>query len=235
MSAEDGASPALHRPDPSEITPLSPTENAESSSMPPMSSQISQLSQMSEMSQDGGDHAMDLGNTELHCACMDFDTRRVSELLKTGASVDRTNKRERSCLHEMMLTYLSFNIIDQAAHFKKLMDIIVVLIKAGLDVNMGDLQWQTPLHYVVRHSDQKDVIRALSSSGVRINAPDRRQQTCLHLAVVKGNTDNIEALMDGGADPNVKDQRGSTPVHLAAKGKVMEEARGAATEMYDYE
>ena len=166
-----------------------------------------------------GEPSADNGNSPLHYACQAFDKKLVDELLRQGARVDCTNKKERSPLHEMVQSYLSLNLIKQAGHYKKLMDITGLLRRAGLDVNCQDARRQTPLHYVASYADQADVIRALQSSGARINLQDNMGQTPLHVAVAKGNMANVIALVESGADPNIQNRAGQTPVHISAKGK----------------
>lgn len=207
-----GASPVFRLPDISERPKLSPI-----TPITPISSPNGEPETPDENT--SRDIEVTEGNTEIHNACCEFNVLRVEELLQEGASVDRVNIKDRSCLHEMALSYLSFDIVDQAACYKKLVDIITLLAKAGLDLNMTDINYQTPLHYVASYAQQDDLIKVLFSAGVKVNSIDKHGETPLHGAARKGDPINVMALLEGGANPNLTNRHGYSPLHMAAKGK----------------
>ncbi len=77
------------------------------------------------------------------------------------------------------------------------------LIDSGADVNAGDENGYTPLHFAV-NADSVEVVRYLLDSGANLEAVNDKGETPLNIAV--GNTTSgageiIQFLRDRGADP----------------------------------
>jgi len=85
----------------------------------------------------------------------------------------------------------------------------------GLDVNAGDEESWTALHYAVFRSDLAIVQAILQEDGVNVNArtvtgctPLRNSHLGDHRLPI------LQALLEAGADPNVADHDGETPLLL---------------------
>mgnify|MGYP001177259075 CR=1 FL=1 len=80
---------------------------------------------------------------------------------------------------------------------------VPVLLDAGLDPKVLDLEGNTLLHYVVYKSDKEDLqlIEDLLDYGLNINAKNKIGETPLHWAVKGGNqnTEIIKKLLSNGA------------------------------------
>jgi hypothetical protein len=91
------------------------------------------------------------------------------------------------------------------------------LVVRGCNVNAGDGEGLTPLHYAAE-LNRIEVINTLSSlvgEDLLVNAQDKYGWTPLHTAAHHGNIDCIEKLLSLGADVSVKERTGKTPLHLA--------------------
>lgn len=207
--------------EPSERDPVEVNEEPSHKNRPTKGVELSERDPV-EASEDAANAVADLqmGNTKLHVAAMNFDLELVEKLVKTGSSVNKSNKKFRTAVHEMVLSYISLDSYDQAYFHKRFLDILRFLLLNGLDVNETDIKGRTPLHYMVAYPENTDVIKVLLAGGVRINLPDSLHQTSLHLAVARGDMETVRTLVEAGADPNIKNCTGQTALHIAAKGKL---------------
>jgi hypothetical protein len=94
------------------------------------------------------------------------------------------------------------------------------LLARGCDVNTGDGEGLTPLHYAAELNRVR-VIQALAAAGggahrLRLDAQDKYGWAPLHSAAHQGNTDAVQALLKLGADASVVDKYGKTPLHYAS-------------------
>jgi len=88
---------------------------------------------------------------------------------------------------------------------------IQALIKAGANVNAGDVEGETPLH-LAAFDGNVEAIQALIKAGANVDAGDVEGETPLHLAARYGDVEAIQALIDCGADVNTLNNRGETPL-----------------------
>ncbi len=122
------------------------------------------------------------GNTVLHLACQDCDYKLILKLIEKGASVQRTNARDRTVLHELAIGFCNLGILDRIYEQQSFIDTLTQLVKEGVDVNDVDDQNKTALHYVVTVPRTVEVIKPLILIGTRVNAQDKLQQTAMHVA-----------------------------------------------------
>ncbi|XP_014234507.1 uncharacterized protein LOC106657483 [Trichogramma pretiosum] len=83
------------------------------------------------------------------------------------------------------------------------------------DVNIKDLEGNSPLHFAVVSTD-KSIVEILLNAGAVINDARLDGFTPLHMAVQSGKENNVKLLLDCGARVDSKDLFGKTPLHLAA-------------------
>jgi ankyrin repeat protein len=96
-------------------------------------------------------------------------------------------------------------------------DIIKILISKGADINAGDKDGYTPLHYAVKHTNLA-IITLLLKKNADIHAVDSWGNTPLHYAAVYNqNPAIIGFLIENGANINAKNIDGSTPLMIAAR------------------
>lgn len=94
---------------------------------------------------------------------------------------------------------------------------VIQLLCRGCDVNTGDGEGLTSLHYA-SEANYPDVIQTLydlTGSHLAINAQDKYGWTPLHSACHHGNIDCVKLLIKLGADVTVTEKVGKTPLHLA--------------------
>ncbi len=91
-------------------------------------------------------------------------------------------------------------------------EIVRMLIKTGVDVNVKDKSDQTPLHYAVGKNN-REIAGLLIKAGADVNAGDRSGRTPLFFAIPYGSSSSlyhkemVALLLKNGADPNAKEGR----------------------------
>lgn len=91
------------------------------------------------------------------------------------------------------------------------------LLVRGCEVNTGDGEGLTPLHYACE-SNRPEVIVKISSlvgNQLRVNVQDKYGWTPLHSACYHGNLDCVNLLLKLGADVTITEKVGKTCLHLA--------------------
>ena len=129
-------------------------------------------------------------------------TEALQAIISHGGDVNATSKEN---VTPLMLACVKGN-----------KDAINVLLNAGADPNIADVDGDTCLHYAVRYDGYTDVLQAVISNGADVNATNKKNVTPLMQACVKGNKDAINVLLNAGADPNIADVDGGTCLHYAA-------------------
>lgn len=91
-------------------------------------------------------------------------------------------------------------------------EIVRMLIKTGVDVNVKDKSDQTPLHYAAGKNN-REIAGLLIKAGADVNAGDRSGRTPLFFAIPYGSSSSlyhkemVALLLKNGADPNAKEGR----------------------------
>jgi ankyrin repeat protein len=126
------------------------------------------------------------------------DIKMIEFLIAKGADATRTNDG---------LSPFDIAIV------KNYVDIVKIMINAGVNVKMADENGDTPLHLLSYINDQYDVIKAIAEAGAEVDAVNNRGCTPLHSAVEQRTLfGTVKALIEAGADVNKADNRGTTPL-----------------------
>ena len=97
---------------------------------------------------------------------------------------------------------------------------VLDFIRTGVDVNAGDEESRTVLHYASLYG-RGDVAKVLIQNGADVNAVSKFKLNALHRAAERGRDDIAKVLIQNGADVNAVTKFKLTPLHYAAlKGHV---------------
>lgn len=95
---------------------------------------------------------------------------------------------------------------------------VKTLVKAGVNPNICDEDYNSPLHYAIIHHCFQ-ATQELLKVGVDVDSAGEFEQTPLHVACVYGNIDLVKLLIKHNADPNLVDERNLTPFEYALDEK----------------
>jgi ankyrin repeat protein len=131
------------------------------------------------------------------------DNEAVYALLQTDRSiVNRVDHSGRSALH---LAIVSGSL-----------DITLLLLMQGADVNQCDQFEWTPLHFASYEYNEKILKHLLEYPSINICATNKDGNTPLHYAVRRQITPEIlDLFIQKGANLNAKNENGDTPLHLS--------------------
>lgn len=90
------------------------------------------------------------------------------------------------------------------------------LLQQKVDVNSGQPDGTTALHWAVRQNDL-ETAQVLIRAGAKVDASTRYGVTPLYLACMNGNAAIIDALLNAGASPNSANPGGETALMTAAR------------------
>lgn len=141
---------------------------------------------------------------EIHQAVADGNAARVKELLKKDPTLAE--------------------VPDEADQFSSLplhlaarngdMEIVKLLLDAGVDVDCGDSDESTPLHVAALRRHQ-DIVAFLLAKGADVNRRDKNGAYALSFAASGGDSAIVRLILDAGADLNYRGPRGETLYHFA--------------------
>jgi uncharacterized protein len=113
-----------------------------------------------------------------------------------------------------------------AAAYNKNPEVIVVLLKAGADLNARDLNYgSTALHWAATYNTNPDVVSALLQAGADVNARNTREDmTPLIWAAVKNsNPEIIHRLLEAGADATIRGKDGKSALDYARENEKLKD------------
>lgn len=98
-------------------------------------------------------------------------------------------------------------------------DIALMLLAAGADPNISDINEDSPL-IITKNAI---LAQALINNGASVDHKNQTGWTLLLYAVKEGNNELALTLLGAGADPNITDPNGDTPLMLVQDSKLAEE------------
>ncbi|KAK3386051.1 ankyrin repeat-containing domain protein [Podospora didyma] len=175
------------------------------------------------------------GDRALHIACEKGHVKVVGVLLAHGASLAATRAADgRSALGiaisnrraEILGPLILFHTQQDPAGYTKEMalwtaaewgldETMDALLEAGANIDIRDLNGQTPLGRAARES-KAAATKLLITKGASVNVIDEYGATPLHRAARTLNVRLAEHLIKGGAELSILDKNGYSPIHLAA-------------------
>ena len=142
------------------------------------------------------------GYTCLHYAADgDCSKKALQAMIGHGADVNATSKENVTAL----MTACSNGNAGA----------IYILLNAGADPNIADIDGNTCLHYIADEDCSRVALQAIIGHGADVNTTNKENVTALMTACQVGNTGAVNILLNAGADPNSADVYGRTWIHHA--------------------
>ena len=154
------------------------------------------------------------GDTCLHVAVRQDRSKAVLQAITDhGADVNATNKYKRTAL---MIACKMGNA-----------DAMDVLLNAGSDHKIADVNGATWIHHALTGNCKKEILQTIIKHGADVNATNKNNKTALMIAFRTRNVDAVKVLLDAGANPNIADANGNTcllnAVSLGCSKEVLQE------------
>lgn len=93
--------------------------------------------------------------------------------------------------------------------------VISLLAKIGVNPNLCDDNYNTPLHFAIINNAYYAAYELLKLPNIDKDVAGEFEQTPLHKAVISGNLDIIKLLIESGVDPTLVDERNQSPYDYA--------------------
>ena len=150
------------------------------------------------------------GNTWIHYAIHgDCSKEVLQSIIDFGADVNATNTENCSVL---MLASKKGNV-----------DAMNVLLRAGANMALKNINGDTWIHHAVNGDCSKEVLKLIIDQGTDVNATNKENCSALMLASKKGNVDVMNVLLREGADQATEDSFGFSWIHYAVLGDCRKE------------
>nr|XP_020513279.1 ankyrin repeat domain-containing protein 22 [Labrus bergylta] len=140
------------------------------------------------------------GDTPVIAACRHGNLRVVEYLLKNGADVHLTNKKQRNCLH--YVSRRSFSLMDYL-----MIAILMPILLLGYFLMLQKQRQHAAL------------MKAVLSSEVNVDAVDYKGNTALHYVCQRKNHRVVPLLLERNANANIRNKDGETPLDIATRLK----------------
>lgn len=152
---------------------------------------------------DGGQHNPIVLAGALSWACVTGRAEIASLLVQHGADPRNTT-----------LSYPPLICASAGGHTEA----IRIILQAGENPNVKDVQGFTPLHRVYMSTTDGESVRLLIDAGADVRSTCTLQgSTPLHCAAQFERLQNVRTLLEAGAEPNAADELGNTPLYDVVK------------------
>ena len=94
-------------------------------------------------------------------------------------------------------------------------DVVTFLIENGADVNVTDVNGNTPLIFIINKTGHLEITQRLLGKGAAVNTQNRTGETALMYAAWRGHADIVRLLLNNRADATLKNGQGETALTLA--------------------
>jgi len=142
--------------------------------------------------------------SEIHQAVAAGDLNQVTKLLNQNPNL--VSAQEENQTRDLPLH-------TAATHGQ--VEIAKLLLKAGADIDGGDIDGSTPLG-VAAIKNQKGMVTFLLANGADVNKRDKNGAYSLSFAAFGGDAEIVQILIEAGADFDYENPRGVTLLHAAA-------------------
>ena len=176
--------------------------------------------------------------TPLMIGCWKDNVEAINVLLNAGADSRIVDVNGATCFHHAVLGGCSKGTlqaiidhdtdIDAADNnnrtalmigcWKDNVEAINVLLNAGADSRIVDVNGATCFHHAVLGGCSKGTLQAIIDHDTDIDAADNNNRTALMIAFNKDNVEAIDVLLNAGADSNIPCADGTTSIHHAVHG-----------------
>ena len=102
-------------------------------------------------------------------------------------------------------------------------DAINILLNAGANPNIADIDGYTSLHNAVEGLCSTETLKAIIDHGADVNASNKANETALLIACRKRNIDAMKVLLHSEANPNIADVKGDTLLHSVIQNHLSNE------------
>lgn len=160
------------------------------------------------------------------------NTKNVKKLIKEGANVnykymnnDYYDVQEQHYHddHRFVFDYNNQSPLLYAS-FEGFIDIVKLLIKAGINVNTCNTDNFSSLHYACDFTpvdytslnNHIKIVKLLIKNGANVNITNKHRQIPLHNTSIHGFTDIVKLLIKANTDIDILDYYGNTPLHYAS-------------------
>ena len=149
------------------------------------------------------------GDSRLYYAAFSSSVDAVEFLLKYGATPHAQLAQNKSPLHAVC-----WDANYKETNYEPTVQIINLLLNAGIDVNIKDSMGDTPLHEAV-FGDGANItaVKTLIKRGAKVDSVSNDGMTPLMLAASRAEAECVYILLEAGADKTRTDNNAKTAVH----------------------
>ncbi|NSX83945.1 hypothetical protein GOM44_07500, partial [Wolbachia endosymbiont of Atemnus politus] len=97
------------------------------------------------------------------------------------------------------------------------LEIIKFVLNQNLNVNVKDINGQSPLHIAAAHGRKYIISFFVVEMGLCVDDVDNHGKTPLHIAAQNGHKDTVEVLLKNNANTITQDKAGLSPVYYAIR------------------